>query len=264
MLDFFYNTTNIKNVQDVDIKNLNPKHLAELKNSGICDSIITINFSSHYGEETRELLLSESVSKLGEGKQTPHLFQYVTSEVQRIFRMYSHIEKGGWWCAGLDPFKNWEKMEWGCFKPDHPRSDLVKGKLIKYEHPPKTPTRAFFLDVPDDIWEMVSVRNNIPKGEYSSFWQWVKNNNVPIAITEGAKKAAALLSVGIPALALPGINSGYRKVDDKNKILIPELEIIASINRKVIIAFDVDIKFETVKAVRTAIKSLGGLLTDKG
>ncbi|MFM6202318.1 MAG: DUF3854 domain-containing protein, partial [Dolichospermum sp.] len=64
--------------------------------------------------------------------------------------------------------------------------------------------------MPIHIWQMMSDRHNIPIDKYQSFWEWVKDHpQIPVTITEGAKKAAALLSCGIVAIGLPGINNGY-------------------------------------------------------
>ena len=44
------------------------------------------------------------------------------------------------------------------------------------------------------------------------FWAWViANPKVAVILTEGVKKAAALLSLGFAAIGLPGIWGGYRK-----------------------------------------------------
>ena len=85
---------------------------------------------------------------------------------------------------------------------------------------------------------------------------------------EGVKKAAAALSAGYAAIALPGINNGYRSKDeDKIKCfpyLIPELEKFATPSRQVGICFDNDTKPKTVENVKTAISSMGRLLKNKG
>ncbi|MFM6674347.1 MAG: DUF3854 domain-containing protein, partial [Dolichospermum sp.] len=59
------------------------------------------------------------------------------------------------------------------------------------------------------------------------------NLYIPISITVGDKKAAALLSVGIVAMGLPGINSGYRKIDNVGRFLIADLASITKIPRKI-------------------------------
>ena len=47
-------------------------------------------------------------------------------------------------------------------------------------------------------------------GEALGFWAWEKENNIPITLIEGAKKAGALLSAGWAAIALSGVYNGYR------------------------------------------------------
>ncbi|MEC4988852.1 MAG: plasmid replication protein, CyRepA1 family, partial [Oscillatoria sp. PMC 1068.18] len=104
------------------------------------------------------------------------------------------------------------------------------------------------------------------------FWHWViKHPQIPITITEGAKKAAALLSNGYCAIGLPGIYGGYRTPKDEfgKKIwgasyLIPQLEVFATNSRPFYFAFDQDTKPKTVTNVNTAIKNTGKLLQAKG
>ncbi|MFM5891731.1 MAG: DUF3854 domain-containing protein, partial [Dolichospermum sp.] len=121
-------------------------------------------------------------------------------------------------------------------------------------------TRAFFLRVPRRIWQMMSDKYGVPIGDYTEFWEWVLNHNIPIAITEGAKKAAALLSVGIVAIGLPGINSGYRKIDNVGRFLIADLASITKIPRKITVCFDNDSKITTKINVERATNTLGKLL----
>lgn len=131
----------------------------------------------------------------------------------------------------------------GCFKPDHPRRDRQKiHKFIKYEHPYREETRTFFLLVPNHIWVKVSLRCGIPITEFDlqhpgGFWHWVWQHNVPVTIVEGVKKAGALLTAGYAAIAIPGVNAGYRTPQDEygNAIgkpnLIPDLKHFATQGR---------------------------------
>jgi len=49
-------------------------------------------------------------------------------------------------------------------------------------------------------------------GADGAFWRWwASTPALPLLITEGAKKAAALLSAGVPAVALPGIWNGAQR-----------------------------------------------------
>jgi len=184
---------------------------------------------------------------------------------------YSHIEHGGWWCSGLDPLNNWQPMYWGCFKPHQPRNTFdPKGKIkpVKYEHPPKTPTRAFFLQVPDHIWAKVAARYGVPidsSDRQLGFWQWVWDNNIPVIIVEGAKKAGCLLTLGYAAIALPGVTGGVRTKTPQGEkcdpYLIPELQHFATEEREIYICFDRDSKRQTIQNVNREIGKLGRLFT---
>jgi hypothetical protein len=242
---------------------LHPQHLEELvKGSGIDLHLTQLNFQSLQGANVYEyLLISEQLPRTNTG-------MVKNSWLQR----YSHITAGGWWCSGLDPLNNWQMMEWGCFKPSQPRQNQ-NGKSIKYEHPPSTSTRVFCLRVNLPIWQQVSQRYNlaIPENititadsEAVGFWQWVTENNIPIIICEGVKKAAALLSQGYAAIAIPGITSGYRVVKDEfgkitRRQLIPDLAKFAVNKRKFYICFDFETQSRKVAAVTNAISQLGCL-----
>ena len=184
-----------------------------------------------------------------------------------VRRRYSHLAKGGWWCSGLDPLDGWKPMQWGCFKPNDPRISKDKGKPIKYEHPAKTPTRAFFLDVSDRIWEKVACSYGLEmhgdRGE--GFWAWVQRERVPIVLVEGAKKAACLLSAGYAAIALPGIWNGRRKAaGGEPEHVVPELQVFVREGREVFFCFDRDEKPKTRKNVQDAIWKTGRLLQGQG
>lgn len=160
----------------------------------------------------------------------------------------------GWWVSGADPLNNYERMEWGRFKPDidTPIYDR-KGKQARYLSPGGTPSRLTLLDVPLEIWQQVSDRYGIPiRGK--SFWQWVEHFNIPIVICEGEKKAGCLLSLGYATIALPGITGGARVKDaNGDRIpahLIPDLLPFASEGREVYICFDHETKEKTIRDVR--------------
>lgn len=194
-------------------------------------------------------------------------------------KKYGHIEKGGWWCSGLDPLNDWKPMLWGCLKADFPRFD-GEGKPIKYEHPPKCNTRAFFLRVPLHIWQAVAQRYDVAMPEEIiftedfepiGFWAWVlAHPQIPIVICEGVKKAAALLSIGLAAIAIPGIFNGFHQPKDTNgnKIgmpsLIPEFKIFAQEGREILFCFDQDSKRQTRRNVNEAIRKTGNLFIKSG
>ena len=110
-----------------------------------------------------------------------------------------------------------------------------------------------------------------PDAEDREFWTWVKeNDSVPLIITEGAKKAGSLISASYAAIALPGINSGYRQQRDESgrKIglprLIPQLLHFAQKGREIIFCFDNDTKSKTKENVARAIALTGKLFQING
>lgn len=248
-----------------------PNHAQEWLESGVHPDLINANVRSLSGYAALDYLFySDCLPRTNAGRIAG-----------RYLRDYAPLEAGGWWCSGLDPLNNWKPMMWGQFKPDCPRQRIdyshnnhrLKIRVVKYEPPPKVPTRAYFLNVPDAIAQQVYKNVGIQPAiadQQHGFWHCVKSYNLPIVITEGAKKAGALLTAGYAAIALPGISSGYRvlKDDQGTKIsprhLIPELQYFATAGRSVFICFDHDLKPVTRIAVQTNVAITGRLLASAG
>lgn len=229
--------------------NTDKPYFQEWLNSQVDPEIIELNVKYIKGRTALEYLLGNALEKIGEGQKTPHSQQYTTTPVQRLLAKYTHVEDGGWWASGVDILNGFKESDWGCFKPDNPRLDNEKKKPIKYEHPPQQPTEIFALKVPDSIWKNISHHFECPIGKEASFWEWVlKNPSVPVVITEGAKKAGALLTAGYAAIALPGINNGLVKVGDSEWELGPHLKAFAQDGRQILFAFDADKKSENSKS----------------
>jgi hypothetical protein len=237
--------------------------LSEWLASGVDPDLIALNVQILSGDTPYQYLLYEI--NAASGRVHPD------AQWRWARKHYSHIEHGGWWCSGLDPLNNWQPMYWGCFKPHQPRNAFdPKGKIkpVKYEHPPKTPTRAFFLQVPDHIWAKVAERYGVPidnSDKQLGFWQWVWDNNIPVILVEGAKKAGCLLTLGYAAIALPGVTGGVRTKTPQGEkcdpYLIPELQHFATEEREIYICFDRDSKRQTVQNVNREIGKLGRLFT---
>ncbi|BAY42166.1 hypothetical protein NIES2111_65620 (plasmid) [Nostoc sp. NIES-2111] len=198
-----------------------------------------------------------------------------------IISKYTHIEDGGWWCdAGVNPksFANLQSGDkpdrtlWGCYKPNNPREKADKpGKFIKYEHPPKTELSIFLLDVPDEIADRIYEKYGVQPSDSdraSGFWYCVWKYNLPVTITEGAKKAASLLSQGHAAIGLPGIYAGYRSKDELGEKvkarLMDELVVFATPGREMTFCFDYETRPETKQNIEIAISRTGGLLEEQG
>lgn len=241
-------------------------HLREWKASGVNEELTNLNVVSLKGTSPAEYLLySNSIPRRNDGRISEGFLQ-----------RYAHTDSGGWWCSGIDILSGEEDI-WGCFKPKSPRNH--SNRIIKYEHPPKTATGLFALKVPLNLWQKIADLANIaiadqdikPQNSDFGFWQWlIDKPQVPLCITEGAKKAGALLSAGYSTVALPGINNGYRTPKDENgkrigkSHLIPQLAKLATPGRVVYLVFDQDSKPKTIKAVNAAIKKTGYLLQKAG
>ncbi|WP_242056171.1 DUF3854 domain-containing protein, partial [Nostoc flagelliforme] len=255
--------------------------------SAIAPEIAHLNFSSlHFSyvggehEAWERLMISDKLSRTNTGSLST-----------RLLELYSHLDAGGWWCnSGVDPrtFANLtpgeqpQIKEWGCYKPNRPRPKTVKkdgftvaveGKFIKYEHPPSVDLSIFLLDVPGVIAQNIYSKagvNPTDSDRLSGFWYCVCKHNIPLVITEGAKKAASLLSQGHAAIGLPGISSGYRSPKNEwgkkigDSYLADELAVFATPNRVFKICFDYETKPETKLNIQRDICQTGSLLQEFG
>jgi hypothetical protein len=243
-------------------------YLTEWNASCVDDKLTRLNVTSLSGDRAYDYLFySDGLPRRNDGRIR-----------DAYLKRYQHIEQGGWWCSGIDLLTG-DEDAWGCFKPQQPRLSHDRRKAIKYEHPPKMATGVFALRVPEAIWRKIASRYKVKiepeaiqrdRGDLG-FWDWLeKHPKIPLCITEGAKKAGALLTAGYAAIALPGVNGGYRVPRDEggNRIgkshLIPQLQVLAKGNRPIYIVFDQDSKPNTVKAVSAAIRQMGYLLTQAG
>ncbi len=254
------------------------KHWQELvESSAIHPDIAALNFRSlQMGSIEQEhqaweyLMYSDKLERTNTGQLTTGML-----------KRYTHIESGGWWCdSGVNAVsfpslelqtKPQEKI-WGCYKPNEPRANPDKpGKKIKYEHPPKTDLGIFLLKVPDNIAERIYKKADIEPSQEErtrGFWYCVWKYNLPVIMTEGAKKAASLLSQGHAAIGLPGIYAGYRSKDEQgNPIkahLHEELATFATLGREITFCFDFETRPDTKRNIDIAISRTGSLLRQQG
>jgi hypothetical protein len=246
----------------ISVEGAAEKHCSEwIQGSAIDPELTALNLVSLDGQAPYErLFYSEKIKRLNTGRLPSW-----------ILNKYSHLEKGGWWCNGVDPITGHDCL-WGTFKPNSPRIDATKGKYQKYEHPYKAEATLFALKITDSIWEKVASRYGVEvlptdideSCDDRGFWSWVIGNpKIAVTVTEGIKKTAALLSLGFAAIGLPGIWGGYRKNDGK-PTLIPQLECFTRGGRQFYFAFDQDEKRQTRRANRKALWCTAKLLKDKG
>ncbi|MHC5915588.1 MAG: plasmid replication protein, CyRepA1 family [Nostoc sp.] len=240
---------------------LAPNHWHEwVVNSAVDPKLTALNVRSLSGSEVYEYLLYAlpQTARRNDGRLR-----------DGYLKRYAHAESGAWWVSGLDPLNDWLPMDWGRMKPDYPRLEWDKTtqeqtqKPVKYESPPKTPNRVTYLRVPLHIWQLISLRYDVPMpehitvtsdGEALGFWAWVMAHpEIPVCLTEGEKKAACLLTLGFIAIALPGIWNGRVGKEDL-EYLHPDLVPMAQQKRKFVILFDYESKPKTKQQVFTATR----------
>lgn len=116
------------------------------------------------------------------------------------------------------------------------------------------PCRPTFLLPTLPIWELISKRYGvaIPKnpvlvGPWKlaiGFWDWVRDNNIPVKAAEGTKKAGCLMLLGYAAISLNGIWMGrrviYRESDGKRigERLHEDLQEFDTPGREITFTFD--------------------------
>ena len=258
------------------MSNIDPQHIQDFRDSAISDDIADLNFRSFDGNDENELdevftlLIPEpDHSNNGTLSGTPQ------QELAAILR------SGGW---------SFEGHKGKCVKPNSPRKvkdekgNVVKDaegkeKVIKYESP-----RGFGslqLLIPRVSWaigrKIAAKAGSVVEAKYLArmdananpceldcgFWDWILDTDLPIIITEGAKKACSLVSAGYPTIALNGIwgygtniKDMFENVerDEKGKSLKtihPDLDPFLD-GREIILAFDRDINPNTVRIVEAA------------
>jgi conjugative relaxase-like TrwC/TraI family protein len=260
---------------------IQPHHWQELVvDSAIDPELATLNCESVAGKEVLDRLLSTRLADLGSG-------QYVTAPMARVIKRYESIVEGGWWAkAGIQALSlpnllpgNTPNINlWGSFKPDAPREDAEKSarkgspQFRKYEHPAAEKLSLFLFQVPEKLAAKIYAKHGAepsPMDLQRGFWYIVRKYNLPITITEGAKKTLASLSQGEITIGLSGVGGGYLSRDLKGEKLLqrrlhPELAVFATPGREFRFAFDQDPKTSTVLNVRRDMVRTGELLEQEG
>jgi putative DNA primase/helicase len=235
-------------------------HRAEFKASAIAEDIAAINFrtwnplNENDLDEVFTLLVSE-----------PQHRNNGTLAGRSANDLANTLRSGGWIFEGHIGLS---------VKPDFPRRN-AEGKVIKYESPRGLGNQQLFVPhvsirIADQIMaKLGAVREHaelLPLTAINrEFWGWFLSTDLPLIVTEGAKKAAAIISAGYPAIALNGIwGWGTNEKDmfgeiergdrgESLKILNADLEPFLD-DREIILAFDRDDSPLTIKKVEAAKK----------
>jgi predicted P-loop ATPase len=234
-------------VKGVDLR-LKTEHQKEWLTSKVHPEIIALNARSLSGDSAYEHLLYalDRSERRNDGRLR-----------DKWLKDYGHLDHGGWWCSGIN-LLDFTESEWGCFKPSRPR--VRDGKPVKYEHPPKSPAGIFALRIGAEVLEKFE-RYFPEEIAPEEFWQTAINNaDIPVTITEGAKKAGCLLSHGHAAIALAGI---WNFTGDDGA-LKPEIKALCLPGREFTIAFDRDSRWKVKDDVARAARKLAGLLEAEG
>lgn len=221
----------------------NDKHRQEWLNSAVDELIINANLHTITDHRTINHLLGWKTPKGAAGKQTKE-------------------DRTCWAVWGKNPL-NPEAVHFGVqVKPDNPRTN-EEGKPIKYEScmGKGEASQPLFLQVPDPIWEKIASRWSVPilpEAYEKGFWQWVLDNpRVPVTITEGAKKAGALLSYEFPTISIAGVSNG-QYLGELNPYIAP----FCQVGRKLYLAYDSDLHSKA--SVRKELDRLGRLISTSG
>lgn len=127
------------------------------------------------------------------------------------------------------------------YRPDEPRVNPRTGKTAKYLNPPKTPMVA---DVPPAAADRLG------------------DPNVPLWVTEGAKKADAAVTFGLCCIALLGV-ANWRGTNDKGgKTALAFWDSVALNGRTVYVAYDSDVMRK--RQVHDQLARIGGFLAHRG
>ena len=148
------------------------KHWDEWVKSGIKPSIIAANIYTEFDARQLDEVLNRNNK-----------------------RKWKHSDKlvPAWVVRGVDPETGELQLLGVQAKPDNP--DIKNGKIQKYLGACVYGTSPLFLKVDDyDYWLKI-----------------IRDLGIPIIITEGAKKAACLLSSGYAAISIPGVSTCRKK-----------------------------------------------------
>jgi predicted P-loop ATPase len=195
----------------------------------------------HHWEEWKKSAVSDVIIKLV--LKSVHDSREVDKILNRNNkRRWKHSNElvPAWCVTGVNPLTGESTLDGVQVKPDRPRIG-EDGKPLKYEGAKDYDTAPLFLNTGiEDYWKLIFL-----------------NVIQPIIITEGAKKAGAGLSIGLPTISIPGVSTCRKKGR-----LHRNLELFAKLGRTFYICFDNDILHK--RPVQDALLGLARELAAKG
>ena len=228
------------------------------------------------GEDAVALVTEHAVS------ERQNVKSYRTKGTQRTIERYEPLAAGLWYAKNQTLDGREGTIPYA--KPRTPRTGIEDGeiKTVKYEGGLGLPGEPLFARVPWKLGYQIAakhgkqeeyvkryyaegLRQERQRGDLHrdisadleakaidwGFWQWLLTTNIPVGITEGWKKSLALITQGIPAIALRGIYMWHPK---GVKELYEHIAVFfrtehGQRKRTAIIFFDEDTKKSTRKAV---------------
>ncbi|MBE9208830.1 DUF3854 domain-containing protein [Nostoc sp. LEGE 06077] len=202
-----------------EIITIDSHHYQEWKDSGVSDKIITLNISTIHDSREVDKLLNRNTKR-----RNKHSDSLVPA-----------------WCvSGVNPLTGENTLEGVQIKPDTSPIDK-KGKVQKYLNASDVNAAPLFLNVGiEDYWLSI-----------------IEDKSIPVIITEGAKKAGAGLTLGIPTISIPGVGTCK-----KGGRLHYWLESFTGFGRNIYLCFDADVM--TKRPVQNELLSLARELSATG
>ena len=191
-------------------------------------SLITRFTQNHFNEWVEKSGVSPEIAKLN--------IQSIddSAKIAEFLGWKGYQGSGGWITRGID-IRSGKDHAYGQFKPDTPVTFPDREKPAKYLSS-KNGYDAILLEMPD-----------------SDYWQVAINDVTAIpVITEGSKKAGALLTCDFVGIALQGVEMGL-----KQGKLVPNLVPFFAKDRQIIFCFDADIVEK--EGVEIALKKLAAM-----
>ncbi|MBD2261118.1 plasmid replication protein, CyRepA1 family [Pseudanabaena sp. FACHB-2040] len=229
--------------------------LQDFRKSAVPDSLTEANVSWIDGDAAVQALAEHKIATVQK------VTEYITRPAARILEHYRFAAAGGWIAYGCT--LDGESAEVPYFKPIEPRQEPRDGKLrvIKYETPARLPALPLLPFVDEETAQTIYARYGVRPQEGEGFWDVVWRCDLPVAITEGLKKALALMAHGVPAVALRGITQWHLKGSDELHQVVAHF---ASQGRALYIVFDADERPQVIHDIRRQVLRLGSVLEQHG
>jgi Domain of unknown function (DUF3854) len=223
--------------------------LGEFHQSAIPDRLTLANIQWFEGDAAIEVMTAEAIAHVQKSTS------FVGTQAANILKRHEWAAAGGWCGWGTTIGGGVGAVPY--FKPVTPPIDFEKRKPIKYPTPQGTQALPLLPWVDAETARAIYDRYKLTPQDGETYWQVIRRANVPIAVTEGLKKALALIAHGIPAIAIRGIAQWHIKGSNQ---LHQAIDDFATIGRRIYICFDQDAKTRTQADVRQQTLKLGAAL----